>query len=55
MVLESTVYSVPRNQLLWAAATSSRNDGNLREFVEELVKETVEEMQKQGLARSQRR
>jgi hypothetical protein len=55
VVVESTIYSVPRNQLLWAAASETRNPRDLRAFVESLVKRTVEEMQKQGLARSQPR
>ena len=55
VVVESTVYSVPRNQLLWAAVSETKNPRDLRAFVEELVKETVKEMQKQGLARSQPR
>lgn len=55
VVVESTVYSLPRNQLMWAAVTESTNPRDLRGFVEELVKRSVEEMQKQGLARSQRK
>ena len=51
VVVESTIYSVPRNQLLWAAVTETTNPRDLRGFVEELVKRSVEEMQKQGLAR----
>ena len=55
VVVETTIYSVPRNQLLWAAVTETRDPRDLRAFVDELVKETVEQMQKQGLARSQPR
>ena len=55
VVVETTVYSVPRNQLLWAAVSETRNPRDLRAFVEELVKQSVEEMQKQGLAKSQPR
>jgi len=54
VVVESTVYSVPRNQLLWAAVTETTNPRDIRAFVEELAKASVEEMQKQGLARRQR-
>ena len=53
VVVETTIYSVPRNQLLWAAVSETRNPRDLRAFVEELVKESVKEMQKQGLAKSQ--
>ncbi len=55
IVVETTIYSVPLNQLLWAAVTETTNARDLRAFVEELVKDSVEEMQKQGLARSQPR
>lgn len=51
VVVETTVYSVPRNELLWAAVSETTNPRDLRAFVEELVKESVKEMQKQGLAR----
>ena len=53
VVVETTVYSLPRNQLLWAAVSETRNPRDLRGFVQELIKESVEEMQKQGLARRQ--
>jgi hypothetical protein len=51
VVVETTIYSVPRNELLWAASTESRNPADLRAFVEELVKESVKALQEQGLAR----
>jgi hypothetical protein len=50
VVVESTVYSVLGNQLLWAAVTETSNPRNLQKFIEELVEETVDQMQKQGLA-----
>jgi hypothetical protein len=55
VVVETTIYSVPRNQLLWAAVSETNNPRGLRGFLEELSKEMVKEMQKQGLARSQPR
>ena len=55
VAVETTIYSVPRNQLLWAAVSETTNPRDLRAFVGELVKETVKEMQKQGLAKSQPR
>ncbi len=51
VVVETTIYSVPRNQLLWAAVSETRNPRELGKFVEELVKQSVEELHKQGLAR----
>jgi hypothetical protein len=53
VTVETTIYNVPRNELLWAAVTETRNPKDLRGFIEELVKESVKQMQKQGLARSQ--
>jgi hypothetical protein len=53
VVVESTIYSVTRNQLMWAAVTETRNPKGLSQFVEELAKESVKEMQKQGLAKGQ--
>jgi len=51
VVVETAIFSVPRDQLLWAAVTESTNPKDLRGFVDELVKRSVEEMQKQGLAK----
>lgn len=53
VVVETTIHSVSKNQLLWAAVTESADPRDLKAFVEELAKETVKEMQKQGLAKSQ--
>jgi len=55
VVVETTIYSVPRNQLLWAAVSETTNPKQLQSFVEDLVKQSVKEMQKQGLARAQAR
>jgi hypothetical protein len=52
VVVETTIYSVPRNQLLWAAVSETKNPKTLQRFIEDLVKESVKELQKQGLARN---
>ena len=52
VTVETTIYSVPRNQLLWAAVSETKNPKTLQRFVEDLVKESVKELGKQGLARS---
>jgi hypothetical protein len=52
VVVETTIYSVPRNMLLWAAVSETKNPSTLPKFVEDLVKESVKELHKQGLARS---
>jgi hypothetical protein len=51
VVVETTIYSIPRNQLLWAAVSETKNPKTLQRFVEDLVKESVKELHKQGLAR----
>jgi len=53
--VETTIYSVSRNQLLWAAVSETTNPRDMREFVDDLAKETVKEMQQQGLAKGQPR
>jgi hypothetical protein len=55
VVVETTIYSVPRNQLIWAAVSKTTNPRDVRGFFDELSKEMVKEMQKQGLARGQKR
>ena len=42
---------VARNQLMWAGVSETRNPKTLQRFVADLVKESVKELQKQGLAR----
>jgi hypothetical protein len=51
VIVESIIYSVPTNELLWAAATESPAERNLQDFIEELVKESVKQLHEQGLAR----
>ena len=51
ITVETLIFSVPRNQLMWAAVSETRNPKTLQKFVEDLVKESVKELQKQGLAR----
>jgi hypothetical protein len=53
VVVENTIYSVSKNALLWAAVSETTDPKNLQKFVGELVKASVKEMQKQGLARMQ--
>jgi hypothetical protein len=52
VVVETTIYSVPKNQLLWAAVSETKDPKDLRGFIESLVKDSVKELQKQGLARN---
>ncbi len=52
VTVETLIYSVPRNQLLWAAVSETTNPKSLQRFIEDLVKESVKELHKQGLARN---
>jgi hypothetical protein len=52
VVVETTIYSIPRDQLIWAAVSETKNPKDLQRFVQDLVKESVKELHKQGLARS---
>lgn len=49
--VETTIYSVPRDALLWAGASETKNVKQLSKFVEELAREVVKELHKVGLAR----
>jgi hypothetical protein len=51
VVVETTIYSIPRDQLVWAAVSETKNPKDLQRFVQDLVKESVKELHKQGLAR----
>jgi hypothetical protein len=53
VVVESLVFNVPKNALLWGAVTQTQDPKNLQSFMSDLVKETVEVMQEQGLAGGQ--
>jgi hypothetical protein len=49
--LETLVFSVPKNALLWAGLSVTENPKEGVKVVAEVVKEAVNEMRKQGLAR----
>lgn len=51
LVVETLIFSVPLNQLVWAGVTETKNPKELQQFVKELVVVTAKEMQKQGLAK----
>ena len=50
-VIETVVFSVPRNTLLWAGVTETTNPKNAARTIEEVVSATVKEMTRQGLLR----
>ena len=52
VTVETLIFSVPRNALLWAAVSETKNPKSLQKFLEDLVKESVKELHKQGLAKN---
>ena len=49
--LETLIFSVPKNVLLWAGMSETENPKNAAAVVAEVVKEAAKELKKQGLAR----
>ena len=49
VAVETLVFSVAKDTMLWAGRSESRNPKDLQALVKDLVKEGVKEMQKQGL------
>jgi hypothetical protein len=47
--VETLVYDVTRDQLVWAAASSTRDPETLQEFIKDLVNAVVKEMRKAKL------
>ena len=48
--IETLIYSVPKNMLLWAGSSETTNPRDTRKLLADLVKEATKEMRKQGLA-----
>lgn len=51
VVIETLVFSVAQNKLLWAGVTESTNPKDAGRLIKEVVTATVKEMTKQGLVR----
>ena len=49
IVVETTIYSVPRDKLLWAAVSETKNPKDLQRFVQDLVKESVKALHEAGI------
>ncbi len=49
ITLETLIYSLDRNQLVWAGRSEATNPKDIRKFVSELVQETSKQLQKAGL------
>jgi hypothetical protein len=52
VVVETTIYSVPRNMLLWAGVSETKNPKQLGKFVEDLAGGIVKALHDQGLAKA---
>ena len=50
-VIETLVFSVPKNKLLWAGVTETTNPKDAGKIIKDVVSATVKEMNKQGLIR----
>jgi hypothetical protein len=50
VTIETLIFSVPQNKLLWAAVSETKNPKSARQLLADLVKTTAGELQKQGLA-----
>jgi hypothetical protein len=48
-VVETLVYSLPQDKLVWASQSQTTNPTEVRSFMHEVGKKVAEEMQKQGL------
>jgi len=55
LIVETLIYGVPDGSLLWAGVSETKNPKNVQSYIKDLVKETVKEMNKQGLARGIRK
>ena len=52
IIVESTIYSLPKNQLLWGGVSETKDPKTLQKFIGDLVKASVEQLQEQGFAKS---
>jgi len=50
IVVETLLFSVPKDKLLWAGVSETTNPKNTDVFMKDLVAKAVKEMKKQGLA-----
>lgn len=49
LVVETLIYSVPRNMLLWAGISETKNPKQLQKVIADIVESAAKEMKKQGL------
>ncbi len=51
VIVETLVYSLPQNKLVWAGQSQTTNPSKVGPFIQELVRKAAAEMKKQGLIR----
>jgi hypothetical protein len=51
VIVETLVYSLPQNKLVWAGQSETTNPSKVGPFIKELVSKAAAEMKKQGLVR----
>jgi hypothetical protein len=49
VVVETLIFSVPKDKLLWAGVSETTNPKNMDVFMKDLVAQAIKEMKKQGL------
>jgi hypothetical protein len=49
LTVETMIYSVPRDRLLWAGVSETKNPSSVQKVVAELVRSAAQELKKQGL------
>jgi len=52
IIVESTIYSLPKNALLWGGVSETKDPKTLQKFIGDLVKASVEQLQEQGFAKA---
>jgi hypothetical protein len=55
VVVETLVFNMAANGLVWASVTETKNPKDLQPFISDLARATVKEMQKQGVAKAQKK
>ena len=55
VVVETLLFSMASNGLVWASVTETKNPKELQPFISDLARATIKEMQKQGLAKGQKK
>lgn len=55
VILETLLFNMSSNGLVWASVTETTNPKDLQPFISDLARATIKEMQKQGLAKAQKK